>query len=72
MNVQLASASGMSIDINVMYYYFTVDQNQTVTHVNYSYDDPTGPYMNHMGDFSSFKMNNPGYLYIPVPSSALK
>jgi hypothetical protein len=62
----------MSMDLNVMYYYFTMDQYQVVTSVNYCYDDPQGAYLNHVGDFSSFKSMNPGYLYIPVPSSALK
>jgi hypothetical protein len=61
----------MSVDIDVVYYYFTVDQNQMVTSVNYTYDNPDGPFMNHGGDFNSFKMSNPGYLFIPVPHSAL-
>jgi len=71
MNVQLTSTSGMSMDINVMYYYFTMDQFQNVTHVNYAYDDPTGPYSQNIGDFATFKSMNPGYLYIPVPSSVI-
>ncbi len=71
MNVQLTNTSGMSVDLNVVYYYFSLDQFQNVTHVNYAYDDPAGPYSQHMGDFNSFKMSMPGYLFIPVPANAV-
>lgn len=71
MNLNVGSASGLTIDVPVVYYYFTLDQSQNVTAVNYAYDDPSGPYNQNFGDFATFKSSYPGYLYIPVPSSAL-
>lgn len=70
MLIDVMTQSGASITLDVAYYYFSVDNSGNVTNVNYAYDDPTGPYSQHMGDFTSFKMSHPNYLLIPVPHNA--
>lgn len=70
MEIDVTTVAGAHITIDVAYYYFTVDHSGNVTHVNYAYDDPTGPYSQHVGDFTSFQSAHYRYLLIPVPHNA--
>lgn len=67
MRIDLMTQSGAYIDIDVVYYYFTIDHGGVVTHVNFCFDSPDGPFTDHAGDFLSFKTSYNGYLFIPVP-----
>ena len=70
MRVDVMTQSGAYIEIDVVYYYFSIDNTGTVTEVNYSISDPNGPFSGHSGDFNSFKASYHGFLFIPVPRGA--
>jgi len=67
MQIDVTAMSGASISLDVVYYYFTIDNAGIVTNVNYCYNDPCGTYSTYPGDFNNFKAGHSGYLFIPVP-----
>ncbi len=71
MKLSVTSIAGAEITLDVMYYYFSIDSLETVTHVNYCPDSPAGPYSQYTGDFNSFQTTYMGYLFIPVPKNAI-